>query len=96
MYNKILCSPKLLKNLDKEKVVNRLCFSLAEAKYRRKFITSNLPVIQEKIKKLSKKYLTFKNFKKMSSSDKLKLLLLLLLPSLTMRYKRRKIKWKTK
>ena len=49
-------------------------------------------MIQEKIKKLSKKYLTFKNFKKMSSSDKLKLLLLLLLPSLTMRYKRRKIK----
>ena len=29
MYNKILCSPKLLKNLDKEKVVNRLCFLLS-------------------------------------------------------------------
>ena len=90
-YITILTTQKLIKNIDKNKIISKFCLTLAEAKYRVKKVCNNSKRYQIKVKESLKEYATLKNFFKMNNIDKIKFIILMTVPSLVMRYKRRRL-----
>ena len=91
-YLKVLNTPRLLKDIDKNKIISKFCLTLAEAKYRLRKITNISSTVYCKVKESLKEYCTLHNFYRMNNIDKVKFLLLMFIPSFVMRYRRRKLK----